>query len=107
MLKPAFAMKQTCSIKRWIERGISADVYDTAVEVKCRVNMGRNLAQNQSNYGSPEASTEGTIFFPSGTQIKPKDVIIFGGLEYRVVSARPRYDLNGAENHIEVTVGKA
>ena len=105
MLTPAFAMRQTCTVKRWKERGISADVYEEPTEVKCRISMGRKLAKESANYGSTEVVADGTLYLPAGTQIKPKDIVVFGGQEYRVITSRPRYDFSGAENHVEVTVG--
>jgi len=100
-------MRQTCTVRRWKERGISTDVYEAPVEVKCRISMGRKLVKESSNYGSTEVVADGTLYMPAGTQIKPKDVVLFGGLEYRVIMSQPRYDFTGAENHVEVTVGRA
>lgn len=102
MLTPDFAMVQQGQIRRWIERGITDDVYAEPETVRCRVNFRRRLVKIVSGGTVEETVSVGQVFFPAGIRLDPKDRFIFDGTEYGVISCLPCYDLAGRENHVEV-----
>lgn len=104
MLTPSFALRQTAQIRRWLGRGVNAEMYSDWETCRCRVNFARKRVLRSGSSPVEETVASGTIFFPAGTRLKPNDVVSFDGVEYTVLSCLPCYDLSGKENHVEVDV---
>lgn len=105
MLRPDFTFHHTVSVRPWIERGISADVYGDSVKHVCRVDLKRHKIL--SGGGSPREIEQGagTVFMKAGTRIPINSILEFDGQRYTVSECRACYDgFTGAENHVEVAI---
>lgn len=100
MLTPAFAFNQTCVIRRWVERGISGDVYGPDEQHRCRVHFKTKWKIGERS----EVLASGSVWMEAGIRLDPHDRFVFDGKEYNILSCHPSYDLSGAENHVEVEI---
>lgn len=104
MLTPDFAFCQTCGIKRFLRRGLKADEFADPVTAKCRVNFKAERVSVTRGGDVREVNASGSVWFAAGTEVKPQDVIVFGGADHTVLSVLPSYDIYGRLNHVEVMI---
>ena len=105
MLKPDFTFKHLVTVRRWKERGISADVYEAPEQYACRVDISHRRVQSGGGAPTEHQQSAGTVFLTAGTRIPLNSIIEFSGITYTVSECRACYDgFSGAENHVEVTL---
>lgn len=104
MLTPDFTFGHRITARKWLERGISGNVYGPEESYPCRVDFQRKRTRRQTNTAVQEVIASGTVFLTAGVRLPPESLILFEGQRYSVLSCRPCYDFMGRENHVEVEI---
>lgn len=104
MIRPDRWMHHTAVIRPFLRQGVSAPEYGEPIQVKCLLSLGRKLTYRKIAAAAQEIVASGKAYFPAGTRIEPQDSLEIMGQRYMALSCQPRYDWNGMENHVEVTL---